>query len=80
MSDQNLTLLQQAQEARRKQLDALRADELTLGATTDGQTAEASLVASRTWKNGWGVRAYVKALFGPEKPKTEAGAEITKRW
>lgn len=80
MSDDNLTLLQQAQDARRKQLEALRDDELTLGATTDGKTAEASLTASRTWKNGWGAKAYIKALFGPEKPKTEAGVEITKRF
>lgn len=79
MSD-NLTLLQQAQEARRQQLAAVPDDALTLGATTDGRQVEASLAASRTWRNGWQARAYIKSLFGPTKPKTEAGVEVTKRW
>jgi len=80
MSQDSLTLLQQARDARRKQLEALPSDELTLGATTDGQRADVSLAASRTWRNGWNARAYIKALFGPEKPKTEAGVEVTRKW
>jgi len=80
VSQDNLTLLEQAQAARRKQLEALPSDELTLGATTDGQRADVSLAASRTWRNGWGARAYVKALFGPEKPKAEGGVEVTRKW
>ena len=78
MSD--LTLLQQAQNAQKRQLEAIRSDELALGATTDGREARVALTASRTWRNGWGVRAYVASVFGPAKPKTEAGVEVTKRF
>lgn len=74
MSDENLTLLQQAQaQARQSTLSA--------GATMDGQSGEAHLAFSKTWRNGWGVSAYAKTLLAKgKKPNTAAGVEIQKRW
>jgi len=80
MSDQDLTLLQQALAAQQQQLAALKSDELALGATTDGQTTRVALTASRTWKNGWGARAYVASVFGPAKPRVEGGVEVVKKF
>ena len=70
MSDE--TLLQQAQTLARQST-------LSAGATMDGQTAEAHLTVSKTWRNGWGVSAYAKTLLARgKKPATAAGLEITK--
>ena len=66
------TLLQQAQTLARQST-------LSAGATMDGQTAEAHLAVSKTWRNGWGVSAYAKTLLAKgKKPATAAGLEITK--
>jgi len=72
MSDENLTLLQQAHaQARQSTLSA--------GATMDGQSSEAHLAVSKTWRNGWGVSAYAKTLLAKgKKPTTAAGVEVTK--
>ena len=70
MSDE--TLLQQAQTLARQST-------LSAGATMDGQTGEAHLAVSKTWRNGWGVSAYAKTLLAKgKKPTTAAGLEITK--
>lgn len=70
MSDE--TLLQQAQALARQST-------LSAGATVDGQTGEAHLAVSKTWRNGWGVSAYAKTLLAKgKKPATAAGVEITK--
>ena len=72
MSDDDLTLLQQAQALARQST-------LSAGATMDGQTGEAHLAVSKTWRNGWGVSAYAKTLLAKgKKPATAAGVEVTK--
>ena len=72
MSDENLTLLQQAQaQARQSTLSA--------GATMDGQSAEAHLAVSKTWRT-WSAIVYAKTLFSKSaKPTTAAGFEIKKQ-
>ena len=72
MSQHNLTLLQQAQAHARQST-------ISAGATVDGQSAEAHLAVSKTWRNGWGVSAYAKTLLAKsKKPTTAAGVELTK--
>lgn len=70
MSDE--TLLQQAQTLAREST-------INAGATMDGQSGEAYLAVSKTWRNGWGVTAYAKTLLAKgKKPNTAAGVKITK--
>ena len=70
MSDE--TLLQQAKALARQST-------LSAGGTMDGQSGEAHLAVSKTWRNGWGVSAYAKTLLAKgKKPATAAGLEITK--
>lgn len=72
MSDENLTLLQQAQSLAREST-------ISAGATMDGQSGEAHLAVSKTWRNGWGVSLYAKTLLAKgKKPATAAGVEVTK--
>jgi len=72
MSDENLTLLQQAQAHARQST-------LSAGATMDGQTAQAHLAVGKSWRNGWGVSAYAKTMLARgKKPTTAAGVEVTK--
>ena len=66
------TLLQQAQTLARQST-------LSAGATMDGQSGEAHLTVSKTWRNGSGVSAYAKTLLAKgKKPTTAAGVEVTK--
>ena len=45
----------------------------------DGQSGEAHLAVSKTWRNGWGVSLYAKTLLAKgKKPATAAGVEVTK--
>jgi hypothetical protein len=71
MSDENLTLLQQAQAHARQST-------LSAGATMDGQTAEAHLAVGKTWRT-WSAIVYAKTLLAKgKKPNTAAGVEVTK--
>jgi hypothetical protein len=72
MSDENLSLLEQAKaQARQSTLSA--------GATMDGQSGEAHLAVSKTWRNGFGFSAYAKTLLAKaKKPNTAVGVEVTK--
>jgi hypothetical protein len=72
MSDENLTLLQQAQAHARQST-------MSAGATMDGQSAEAHLAVGKSWRNGWNLGVYAKTLLARgKKPTTAAGVEVTK--
>ena len=74
MSDDNLTLLQQAQSFARQST-------LSAGATVDGKSGEAHLAVSKTWHNGWGLTAYAKTLLQKGKKANAAGGfEIEKKF
>jgi hypothetical protein len=74
MSDDNLTLLQQAQAHARQST-------LSAGATVDGKSGEAHLAVSKAWHNGWGLTAYAKTLLQKgRKPNAAAGFEIEKKF
>ena len=71
MSDENLTLLQQAQSLAREST-------ISAGATMDGQSGEAHLAVNKTWRT-WSAIVYAKTLLAKgKKPNTAAGVEITK--
>ena len=73
MSDDALTLLQQAQAQARKEAT------LHVGASTTDGKGEAHLGVNKNW-NRWSVSVYLKTLLERgEKPNTAAGFEVEKK-
>lgn len=57
-----------------KHLEDNTENSLEAGISNEGAQVE----VKKTWKNGWGVAAYVKSKWS--KNSTEAGAKVTKTW
>lgn len=56
------------------ELDRLEQQEKAIEATVSTEGVEAEV--TYTWRNGWGLAAYVRSKW--EKPKPEAGARVRK--
>lgn len=74
MSEDGLALLELAKAQARKEA------RLSLGASTpDGRNVDAYAAINKTWRNGWGLAVYAKALLGKDKKPTAAGGfDVTK--
>lgn len=71
-------------------LDHVRAEKaqsFTVGGTFDGQKVVGGVTYHRTWANGWGATAYLRAWWddlpvsvSSAKPKMLAGGELTRKF
>lgn len=78
------------EQANRAALNAVKRDtpsSFTVGGTFDGKTLQGGITYDRTFKNGWGATAYLRAWWDDlpvsthtPTPKIEAGVEVVKKF
>lgn len=79
-------ILEAANAAALKEIRERKPSQFTVGGRIQDGKLVGGITYDRTWKNGWGATAYIKAWYEDQPvsvkraPKLEAAAEVVKRF